>query len=417
MDKIKLQKLPIPILCMIASLLPTSDVLNFRLVCKIFYEVTLCREVLKQIKVKARNRSYKPFKKFLTESLSGGRFIHLDLFLATGATIANILNLTPNVNNLIINIKDIKCFKSQKLDYLHALVLVDKDLMYFDKIPESKYSKYFQPLSELSSVKDLSLKCQGQSYKSNLIQIIIKSLKNVRKIHLESLIVNNSAHFDEFKDFLSSCRTITSWSFFDVRLVKKGVRLPETVTNYECTKCIFSLIDKQHCSLQRLKLASLVPYVDKIWKENSFRDLRYLELQNCFFYFNPLESCKKLHTLKLLRCHLPFYYLMKLSTNVKDNLKELTIQSHKDFKDEMLLEVLNSFKSLTRLTLINMNLLTPSFLTKIKLSKLKFIFIKDSLNFNTREFRDHIETMKNELSFTVVLVNDSKNVKSSILKL
>ena len=116
MEKIKLQQLPIPILSIIASLLPTKDVLDFRLVCKLFYEVTLCKQVLKQIKVKARNRIYKHFQKFLTESLSGGKFIHLDLSSVAENTITDILNLTPNINNLFINIKNIKCLKDQGVE-------------------------------------------------------------------------------------------------------------------------------------------------------------------------------------------------------------------------------------------------------------------------------------------------------------
>ena len=405
MSKKSIKKIPSVILSMVATYLSIKEIKSFRLVCRLFYNATMCKDVLKRLNVKARSTS-SIFVNFM-KGISGGKFVTLNLLSVKETSLSKILDSVPNVQNVAVNIKFLHLLKDKF--NLCSLTLIDDNASLFDKMKQSDYEAFFRPTLSSLSLKSLKLKSFNQTYYSDLIQSLLSSVKTLHKIHFESLTINNTRNSKAFKDFILSCEHITSWTFCNVKISsKKGILLPFTTKQYTCVDSILSLINNQHSNLQSFTLASLIPYVDKIWKKSNFTELRYLELHNCFFYFTTLENSRKLNTLKLLKCHLPFYHLMKLSPHVQSSLKRLSIQTYKEIDDEKILTIIKTFVGLEEISIINMYTVTSKFLEKINHSKLKFVFIENCCQFNKKPVRDHIYTIKNALAFTVVF-NDMVN--------
>ena len=400
MSKKSIKKIPSVILTMVATYLSVKEIKSFRLVCRIFYEATICKDVLERLNVKARSPS-NTFVNFM-KGISGGKFVTLNLLSVKEASLKKILDLVPNLQNVAVNIRLLHLLKDKC--NLCSVTLIDDNASLFDKMKQSDYEAFFRPTFSSLNLKSLKLKSFNQTYHSDLIESLLSSVKSLHKIHFESLTINNTRNCKLFKDFILSCQQITSWSFYNVKISsRKGVLLPAfTTKQYTCVDSILSLINNQHSNLQSFTLGSLVQYVDKIWKKSNFTELRYLELHNCFFYFSTLENSRKLNTLKLLKCHLPFYHLMKLSPHVQSSLQRLSIQSYKEIDDERILTIIENFVGLKELSIINMYTVTPKFLEKINHSKLKFVFIENCCQFNKKKVRDHIYTIRNDLTFTVV---------------
>ena len=404
MNKKTIKKIPSVILSMIATYLSVKEIKSFRLVCRMFYDATICKDVLKRFTIKSRPPS-KIFMDFL-KGISGGKFVTLDLLSVKESSLRKILDSVPNIQNVAVNVKGLHHLKSKCS--LCSLILIDDNASLFNQMRHSDYEAFFRPTLTSLSLKSLTLKSFNQTYHSDLIQVLLSSTKTIQEFRLESLTINNTKKVQAFKDFILSCQHITSWTFYNVQISKKGVLLPFTTKQYTCMDSILSLINNQHSNLQSFTLASLIPYVDKIWKKNNFTELQYLELHSCFFYFSSMANCRKLKTLKLLKCHLPFYHLMKLSPVVQNGLKELSLQWYKEIDDERILKVIETFVALRKISIINMYTVTPKFLEKINHSKLKFLFIENCCHFNKKTVRDYIQSIKKDLTFTVVF-NDMVN--------
>ena len=398
-----MKHLPLPILSMIATYLSAEDLMNFRLTCRGFYEATICKAILSKFKVQPR-ASNGIFYKFM-ENINGGKFITLNLVPVRIELLVKVLTAAPNITNLSIKIQHLNTLSNLSCTHLRTLILVDKDMNYFSKMDSSKYIEHFQNLSSFE-LKELEIKGCGQVYSSCLIKAILDSTKSINKLSLDSLIINNSKDVAGFKDYIWSCCHIKSWVWQNIHVTnKKRLLLPESITHYKCINSALSLIDKQHSKLQQFALVGMIPYVDKIWKENEFNNLKDLELNGCFFYHSSMDKCLKLKSLKILKCHLPFSYLANLSSVVQSNLTYLCIEAFRDFDNEKILKIIKQFTKLVELTLINMNEITPMFLYALKHNHLRFMFLRNCQNFRSAKCRDEVNSMKNYFSFSVQLQN------------
>lgn len=405
MNSNTIKNIPSVILSMIAAYLSVKEIKQFRLVCHMFYDATFCKQVLKKFKVKCRtpNNIYSNFLR----GFSGGKFLTLSMLSVTENSLNKILDVVPNIQNLVFNIKYLHHLKN-RCSSLISLTLVDDKSCLLHQMKHCDLDTFFRPTLSTLNLKNLTFKSCGLSYHSELIQVLICSSKTIQEFGLECTTINNTKNYRVFKEFILSCRNITSWNFHNVHIVKRGVLLPFTTKQYTCMDSVLSLINNQHSNLQSFTLASLIPYVDKVWKKNNFKELQYLELHSCFFYFNEMPNCAKLTTLKLMKCHLPFYHLMKLSFSVRDRLQKLTVQSYKEFDDEKILKVIDAFVKLREITIMNMRMVTPKILEKINHSDLKFFSIENCYNFNKKAVRENIQLIRADLKFTVVF-NDMVN--------
>lgn len=398
-----MKQLPLPVLSMIAALLSAEDLMNFRLTCRSFYEATICKNILSNFKVQPRT-SNSMFYKFM-ENINGGKFITLNLVPVQIELLAKVLTAAPNITNLSIKIQHLNILSNLSCTHLQTLILVDKDINYFSKMDNSKYIEYFEKLSSFE-LKELKVNGYGQVYSSSLVKAILDSTKSISKLSLASLIINNSKDVTGFRDYIWSCSHIKSWVWQSIHITnKKRLLLPESVTHYKCIDSTLSLIDKQHSKLQQFVLVGMVPYVDKIWKENEFNNLKDLELNGCFFYHSSMDKCLNLKSLKILKCHLPFSYLANLSSVVQSNLTYLCIEAFKDFDNEKILKIIRQFTKLVELTLINMNEITPMFLYALKHNHLRFMFLRDCQNFRSAKCRDEVNSMKDYFSFSIQFQN------------
>jgi len=344
------------------------------------------------------------FYKFM-ENINGGKFVTLNMVPVRIELLKKILAAAPNITNLSVKIQHIEIFSNSSCTHLRTLILVDKDINYFSKMDNSKYFKHFEKLS-LLKLKELEIIGCGQVYSSSLIQVILNATKSISKLSLDSLIINNSKDISGFRKYIHSCSHIKSWVWQNVHVTtKKGLVLPETITYYKCIDSTLSLIDVQHSNLQQFAMVGMIPYVDKIWKENKFNNLKDLELNGCFFYHSNMDKCLKLKSLKILKCHLPFSYLANLSTVVQNNLTKLYIEAYRDFDNEKILNIAKRFTKLIELTLINMNEITPMFLYALKHKHLRFIFLRNCKHFRNSKCKDEVNSMRDYFSFSVRLQN------------
>lgn len=364
-----LENLPQNTLWRIIEFLPVSDALNCRLSCRLFYKITRCKQFYQQIQIKVLSLSGKDILVFRSLMEKYGAEVRLSIQYLSHFNFLKVESYVALVQEMTISLCFIHLISSN-CKYLRKL----KIFFSTDFQKKSVLSVDFACLGKLKKLDQIIF--QGYFlFPKNILKNIFTKLRNIRSIEFQDLSfgVSEYRNVGNLQILMKESSHIESWTFANINCVKRVFTLPKLARFLKCSEVLFDVIDIDNSFLQTLVLDS-VTWINKE-ETRHLENLVTLKLRYSQFSTNSFK-CKNLQNLEISECNYTSSFIINFVTDFGSSLKKLTLQSLYGVGDESLAEILQSCKSLTYLSLIKMERITPAYVTTIRKKYNLKLFLK-----------------------------------------
>lgn len=354
-----LENLPHNTLWRIIEFLPISDALNYRLSCRLFYKITRCKQFYQQIQIKVVSLSGNDISVFRNLMEKYGPEVRLSIQCLSNFDLPKVAPYVSLVQEMTISLCFIHLI-STNCKYLRKLKICFSTN--FEK--NSVLSVDFTCLDKLKKLDQIIF--QGYFlFPKKLLKDIFTKLKNIRSVEFQDLSfgVCEYRNVDNLQTLMEESCHIESWTFANINCVKRVFTLPKLARYLKCSEVLFDVIDIDNSFLQTLVLNSIT-WINKE-ETHHLENLITLKLRYSQFSANSFK-CKNLQNLEISDCNYTSSFIINFVTNFGSSLKKLTLQSLYDVDDESLGEILQRCKSLTYLSLIKMERVTPAYVATIR---------------------------------------------------
>ena len=364
---LSLATVPDTVLMKIMDYIDFDDILNLRLACRSFYNVSNCNAFFERVRIKVKSLRKKKIHNFEQLLQKFGHLIKLDLGMIEEKKVKLLRSYVNHVNDLCINYKDGKHICAFANNMMNLTIQFDFKTPVTDEV-----LPYLRKLKNLKKfrvevIRDDSdnLYFSRLDYLQTYIKHTLGNLLAVEEFEFKDVYRGKRKKGYLLKLFEDSRRM----KYFNFNFLP--IPLPASLVSFEwdtgANAIHFNTDDSS--LLQKLIVKNRYPY---IFDSVQFEKLKYLQFDTCYLcdvdVYDDREfgiiHCPNLEILKLRKTRNTLNFFKRNSYVFKSSLRELSLQSIDNISDKELVIILGQFEALKTLTLVSMDSITNHLLTE-----------------------------------------------------